>query len=72
MKRYIVAAKKILKIGDCVEIKGNSFHAGDWGIIVDICEEDNEYFVAMFGDKSDVPVFSRDELKLLKYRPKGV
>ena len=72
MKRYIVATKKTFKINDCVEIKGNSFHAGDWGVIVDINEEDDEYFVAMFGNKSDVSLFSRDELRLLKYRPHGV
>ena len=69
MKRYIVASTKILKIGDYVEIYGNSFHSGDWGIIVDMYEEDDEYFVAMFGNKNDVPVFSKRELKLMKHKP---
>ena len=54
MKIYCGSRRK-LKVDDYVEIKGDNFHAGDWGIIIDIDEEDDEYFVAMFGNDSDVP-----------------
>lgn len=69
MKRYILAASKKFKVGDYVNIIGDNFHAGDWGRIIEINPEDDEYFVAMFDDDNDAPVFSRNELKLMKYKP---
>ena len=40
----------------------DSFHYGDWGIIVDF---DGDYFhIAIFGDDKDVCVFARDEIKI--------
>jgi len=72
MKVYISAAKKTFKIGDYVEIIGDSIHSGDWGIIKYINEEDDEYFVGMFGADNMLPVFSRNELEKMKYIPEGV
>ena len=42
-----------------------SIHYGDWGVIVDF--DGDYYYVAMFGDESDVPVFLRDEFKVSRY-----
>lgn len=53
-----------IKVGDKVEIK-TGWNKGDWGEVVLINDEDNEYHVAMFGDKKDCPVFSKRELKLM-------
>ena len=71
MKRYIVAAKKTLKVGDYVYIDGNGWYAGEWGVIKYIDEEDDEYHVAI-SNGDDCPIFSRNELKLMKNRPEGV
>lgn len=43
-----------------------SFHYGDWGTIIDFDGE--YYYVAMFGDASDAPIFSRNEFKVKKGR----
>lgn len=58
--------RKDIKIGDEVDIvKG--FHEGDWGEVIDI-DEDGYYYVAMFGERDDCPIFSRDELKRMGTR----
>ena len=56
-------AKKF-KVGDKVEIK-TGWNKGDWGKVVLVNDEDDEYHVAMFDDKKDCPVFSKRELKLM-------
>lgn len=71
MKRYIVAAKKTLKVGDYVHIRGNGWYAGEWGVIKYIDEEDDEYHVAI-SNGNESPVFSKDELERMKHRPEGV
>ena len=39
-----------------------SIHYGDWGIVKDFDGE--YYYVAMFNDESDMPVFIRDEFRV--------
>lgn len=68
MKRYISAASKKLKVGDYVHIVGDGWYAGEWGVIKYINLEDDEYHVAI-ANGIDTPVFSRNELKLMKYKP---
>lgn len=41
-----------------------SFHCGDWGTIIDFDGE--YYYIAIFGDLNDVPVFERNEFKVKK------
>ena len=43
-------------------INKDSFHYGDWGII--IAYDDGLYYIAMFGDSNDVCEFSRDEFRI--------
>lgn len=48
-------------IGKEATIK-TGIHKGDWGIIKFY---DGEYYhIAIFGDKNDCPVFTRDEIKI--------
>ena len=68
MKIYCGSRRK-LKVGDYVEIIGDSFFSGDWGVIQYIDEEDDEYHVAIANGNDSMPMFSRNELKLMKYRP---
>ena len=70
MKRYISATKRPFKVGDCVYIEGDGWYAGEWGVIKYINEEDDEYHVAI-SNGDDSPVFSKNELKRMKYRPEG-
>ena len=71
MKKYIVASRQKLKVGDCVEILGDSWYAGEWGVIRYIDEEDDEYHVAIANGK-ETPIFSKRELAKMKYTPDGV
>lgn len=56
-----------IKVGDLVEIKRDhdGFFKGDWGKVVYADSVDNEYHVAMFGDKTNCPIFTRSEIKLM-------
>lgn len=59
-----------IDVGDIVEIK-SGYHKGDWGKVV-LIDEDYEYHIAMFGDSNDCPVFSRNEIKLSKWKPSDI
>ena len=49
-------------VGKTAYIKKNvgRFFEGYWGIIVDV-DADGMYHIAMFGDETDCPIFSRNE-----------
>ena len=45
-------------------IDRESFHYGDWGTIVDFDGE--YYYIAIFGDVNDAPIFTRNQFKVSK------
>lgn len=55
-------------IGKKVEIKDRySLYFGEWGTI-EAVDEDGTYYIAIAGDKSSMPVFSRDQIKVRRNR----
>lgn len=42
----------------------DSFHKGDWGTVIDFDGE--YYYVAIFNDTNDTPIFARNEFKVKK------
>jgi hypothetical protein len=45
-------------------IDRESFHYGDWGTVVDFDGE--YYYIAIFGDVNDAPIFTRNQFKVSK------
>ena len=62
----ILAARDNSKlIGKKVIIKDrNSWFYGEWGTVIDV--NDDEIYVAIANDRSSVPVFYREDLKIMK------
>lgn len=51
-------------IGKVVTIKdAGSIYFGEWGTIEAI-DDDGYYFVAIAGDKTAMPIFTRDQIKV--------
>lgn len=53
-------------IGKRVEITAReSWHKGEWGVVEQI-DDDGYFYIAMFGDKNDCPIFERKDFKVCK------
>ena len=42
----------------------SSFHYGDWGTVIDF--DGTDYYIAIFGDTTDAPIFARNEFRVTK------
>lgn len=51
-------------IGKRAEIKDrSSWYFGEWGTIIDV-DDDGCFYIAIADDKTSVPVFTRDQIKI--------